>query len=145
MKKVVMILVSCFGLALMIATPAHAQMPGTPIRVTIPFDFNVKGKTLSAGKYEIRRISDSPEGLQISNLANHEQSMFETESVEAKGTALKGELVFHRYGDTYFLYEIFTPGMSTGRELPRSHAERRFEREAANTKMKPEMVALAID
>ena len=34
-------------LALLAAVPAQAQLPGVPIRVMIPFDFNVRGKTLS--------------------------------------------------------------------------------------------------
>jgi len=93
-------------LTLMIAAPARAQMPGTTVRATIPFDFIVSGKTLPAGNYEIRRINDSPEGLVIRNVVDkRDHVMFETEAVEAKKIPRRSEIVFHRYGDTYFLSE----------------------------------------
>jgi hypothetical protein len=145
MKKVFSILVSCFSLALIVSTPARAQLPGTAIRATIPFDFNVRGKTLPAGKYEIRRIADSPENLMIYNAENHQTVMFETDAVESRLIFHKGEILFHRYGDSYFLYEIWTAGEDMGRELPPSRAERRLEHESASTNSKPEMVALAVN
>jgi len=144
MKYRLSILLSCLGLALVIAAPARAQMPGTTIRANIPFDFIVRGKTLPAGSYQLSRITDSPEGLEIYSRANHQEVMFETDAVERR-TPDRGELMFHRYGNTYFLYEIWTPGESIGRELPASRAERRIEREAASTNTKPEMVALALE
>ena len=145
MRKVFSILVSCFSLALIVSIPARAQMPGAPLRATIPFDFNLRGKTLPAGKYEIRRIADSPESLMIYNSENHQTVVFETDAVQSRQIAHKGEILFHRYGDSYFLYEIWTPGLDMGRELPPSRAERRLERESASTNSKPEMVALAVD
>jgi hypothetical protein len=53
--------------------PARAQMPGTAERVVIPFDFTVRGKTLPAGEYEIRRFSDLPDGGKLKNsvLSSH--------------------------------------------------------------------------
>lgn len=144
MKYTLSILASCLGLALMIAAPARAQLPGTSIRANIPFDFMVKGKTLPAGPYEIRRINDEPQGLDIYSRSNHENVLFETDAIQTR-TFHRAELVFHRYGNTYFLYEIWTPGENVGRELPTSRAERRLERESAKTNTKPEMVALALE
>ena len=133
-------------LALMTAAPARAQMPGTAVRVTIPFDFIVSGKTLPAGNYEIRRITDSPEGLIIRNVTDkRDHLMFQTEAVQAKKIPRRSEMFFHRYGDTYFLSEVFTAGDQTGRELLTSRAERRLEYEAAKNETKPEIVALAAD
>lgn len=132
-------------LALMIAVPARAQMPGTAMRATIPFHFIVRGKTLPAGNYEIRRINDSPDGLVIRNVNDkHDNVMFETESVEAKKAPKRSEIVFNRYGDSYFLFEVFSAGEQTGRELLTSRAERRLKRETARNETKPETVALAV-
>jgi hypothetical protein len=39
-----------------------------------------------------------------------------------------GRLVFHRYGDDYFLYEIWPAGATTGRELVQSHREKEVQR-----------------
>ena len=144
MKYTLSVLALCLGFALMIAAPVRAQLPGTSIRASIPFDFVIKGKTLPAGSYEIRRITDEPQGLDIYSRSNHDNVMFETDAVQTR-TFHRAELVFHRYGNTYFLYEIWTPGENVGRELPTSRAERRLERESAKTNTKPEMVALALE
>jgi hypothetical protein len=145
MKKKVLIsaVTSCFFALVAVAT-AYAQFPGTAIRATIPFDFSVRGKTLPAGKYEIKRITDSPDGLVIRNVNDqHDYAMFETESVEPRKIPNSCEIVFHRYGDSYFLSELLTAGEETGRELAPSRAERQLRREMASTKTEPESVALA--
>src|SRR5215475_91004 len=105
-------------LALMIAAPAGAQMSGTALRVNVPFQFIVSGKTLPAGNYEIRRINDSPEGLLIRNATDkRDHVMFQTEPFAAIKIPRRSEIVFHRYGDDYFLYEVVTAGEQTEREL----------------------------
>jgi hypothetical protein len=45
----------------------------------------------------------------------------------------KGSLVFHRYGEEYFLSEIWPAGGLTGRELPKSRAERDLMRKAQDS------------
>jgi hypothetical protein len=132
-----------FGL---LAATAHAQLPGTELRATIPFDFSIRGKTLPAGDYEIKRITDTPEVLIISSRVNDEHEIFDTELVEARKTPDRGELIFHRYGDSYFLSEVFAGGEQTGRELPVSRQEKTLRREIASNvnKAKPETVAVAV-
>ena len=132
-------------LVLLAAVPAQAQLPGVPIRVTIPFDFNVRGKILPAGKYEIRRIGDEPDGLLVYNLTNHQHAVFESEPVETSRTPRRGEVVFHEYGDTYFLAQIWTGGEETGREVIPSSNEKRLERDLADKGGAPVMVALVIE
>src|SRR5688500_17599341 len=67
MKKFFSIIATGSLLTLM-AVAAHAQLPGAAIRASIPFDFNVRGRTLPAGHYEIWRINDEPGGLIIRNV-----------------------------------------------------------------------------
>ena len=143
-KKVFSAVIVCGLLAMVTAATAYAQMPGTVVRARIPFDFKVRGKTLSAGDYEIRRLSDAPDGLEILSVNDkHERAFFVTEPVQPRAFPRRGEIVFHRYGDTYFLSEIFAGGDRTGRELLRSHQERDLRREMASNKTEPETVALA--
>ena len=119
-------------------------MPGTTLRTRIPFDFSIRGKILPAGDYEIKRINDEPDVLVISSIDDrHEKAIFHTEPVEARKIPSKGEVEFHRYGDSYFLSEIFTGGEQTGRELRLSRQERDLKREMASNKTEPETVALA--
>ena len=142
-KKVFSAALICGLLAAVTAATAYAQMPGTALRATIPFDFSVRGKILPAGKYEIRRIGDEPDGLMISSVNHlHEWAIFETEAVETREIPRSGEIVFHRYGDSYFLSEIFAGGEQTGRELLPSRQERSLKREMASNKTEPETVAL---
>jgi hypothetical protein len=134
------------ALALMSVT-AFGQLPGAPIRANIPFDFNVRGRTLPAGEYEISRISDEPGAMEIANIYHRsEHAVMESEPVQGR-IPKRGEVVFHRYGDNYFLYEVWTPGMETGREIEPSKRERALERDlaVAGKAAEPETVAIAIN
>lgn len=147
MKKLFSILVIGSVLSLLIAGTARAQEPGTVIRASIPFDFIVRGKTLPAGKYEISRVSDEPVGLLIRSLDDkHDKAVFETEPIYFRNTTSKDQLVFHRYGESYFLSEIVTAGEDRGEELAPSRAERKLRSEVArNQMMEPETVTLALN
>lgn len=145
MKKLFSVMVIGVLLTLSIAATAQAQLPGTAIRASIPFDFIVRGRTLPAGNYEITRINDEPIGLLIRNVDHkRDKAMFETEPVYVNRASRKDVLVFHRYGDEYFLSEVFTTGEDTGRELMPSHAERKLEREMARNNVEPQTVTVAL-
>src|SRR5258706_15738754 len=95
-KKVFMAALACGLLAVFAAAPTYAQLPGTALRATIPFDFSVRGKVLPAGDYEIKRITDAPEGLMISVVNyRHERGIFRTLPAEAETRASKAKAVFH--------------------------------------------------
>jgi hypothetical protein len=146
MKKIFGAMVTGCLLALVIAVPAHAQLPGTQMRVSIPFDFTVRGKTLPSGEYEVSRIGDEPISLLIRNVKDkRDHVVFETEPVYAGRIPNRGLVVFHRYGDSYFLSEVVTAGEDTARELTTSRAERQLQREMASNKAEPETVALAVN
>jgi hypothetical protein len=143
-KKVFSAALACALLAMVAAATANAQMPGMVLRATIPFDFSVRGKTFPAGDYEIRRLTDEPGELIISSVnRNRERAAFNTESVEPKGISSKAQIVFHRYGDRYFMFEVFAGGSQTGRELPLTRQERNLRRELASNKTEAETVAVA--
>jgi len=143
-KKVLSVIGTCCCLALIAAATVHAQLPGTALRANIPFDFSVKGKLFPAGEYEIKRFSDGPDGLMISGLNNRQHELFETELVEARKAPSRGELVFHRYGDSYFLSEIFAGGEKAGRLLEPTRQERMLKQEVASNNTQSETVAVAV-
>src|SRR5215467_7434514 len=111
MRKLLVVMAAGCLLTLLIVVGAHAQEPGTSIRVSIPFDFTVEKKSLPAGEYEIRRINDEPIGLMIQNV-NHrrDEAMFMTEPLDVRRIPNHSLLIFHRYGDGYFLSEVVTAG-----------------------------------
>ena len=146
MKKFFSMLVIGSVLTLLVAGTMRAQEPGTVIRASIPFDFIVRGRTLPAGKYEITRISDEPVGLLIRSLDDkRDKAVFETEPVYMRKLARNDELVFHRYGESYFLSEVVTGGEQTAQQLKPSPAEREMRREMAKNQEQPETVTVALN
>ena len=130
----------------LVAAAVKAQLPGTPIRASIPFDFMVRGKMLPAGNYEVSRINDDPIGLMIRNLdQKHDTVMFETEPVYMRKTPGKNMLVFNRYGDTYFLSEIKTASENTAREAYPSRAERHLQQQTVMNHVEPQTVTVVCD
>jgi len=104
MKKFFSVVAAGCLLSLLVVGTTRAQEPGTSIRVQIPFDFTVRGKTLPAGEYEVRRINDEPIGLLLRNMHDkHDNVVFETEPKIDRTITKRDELIFTRYGDSYFL------------------------------------------
>jgi hypothetical protein len=146
MRKFFSAVVPLCLLAFILTSPVHAQLPDTAIRVSIPFDFIVRGKTLPAGKYEITRVTDEPIDLLIRNVNDkRDHVMFETQAVEERSLPRKGMLVFHCYGDSNFLSEIVAGGEQTGRRIATSHAERALQRELASTNAEPKTITVALN
>jgi len=146
MKKLFSVIAMGCLLSLLLAGSVHAQLPGTEIRASIPFDFSVRGKTLRAGDYEISRIGDEPADLLMRNVRDkREHVIFATDPKDARRIPRRNVLVFNRYGDSYFLEEVVTAGEETGRELNPSHAERTLRRDMAKNQVEPETVMVALN
>jgi len=91
----------------------------------IPFDFTVGEKTLPAGEYTIEpNRRDSLNVWLLQSRDGHLSALFATGSVRASETQEKCKFVFHKYGDQYFLSQIWTIGGNSGRELPMPRVER---------------------
>jgi hypothetical protein len=94
----------------------------------VPFEFMVADKMLGAGEYRVTSIDQSGDTIAITN-AQGDNAIRLSMSRERKDRDRAAKLVFHRYGSTYFLSQVWTAGEATGRELPRSKQERAIERE----------------
>ncbi len=117
---------------------ASAQLPGTGMSAEIPFAFTVGERTLPAGTYEVRRVGDDPFLLCIQNVANRNNvAMFITSRLDEVNTIRHSELLFHRYGDIYFLARITSPYEGIVRELQPSKQERRMGRDLASKNKEP--------
>jgi hypothetical protein len=114
---------------------ANAQSLNYRLTANIPFDFSVGGEKLSAGKYWISRAqqSNGDTVVQIRSTDLHSNLVRFTIPVLASAPAKNSSLVFRRYGDEYFLAEIWPMGSETGRELPRTRAERELARKAQDS------------
>ncbi len=114
---------------------AKAQTLDSRLTANIPFDFSVAGKKLPAGKYWINR---SQQGIgdmvvQISSTDGHSNVTRLTIPVSVFNPVTKSTLVFRRYGDQYFLSAVWPAGAATGREFPKSRAERELVRKAQDS------------
>ena len=130
-----------FGLLAVIAmvaavAPTKAQSLQYPLTVNIPFDFTVLDKKLPAGKYSFSRaqVSDGDLVIQISDADGKSVTRL-TRAVFTRDASNDGMLVFHQYGDVYFLSEIWPAGGNTGRALPKSRTEREAQRNAPDAKV----------
>jgi hypothetical protein len=113
-------------LTLLTAATVFAQ-GGAVMEANIPFEFRVGTTVLPPGQYNVR--SESLNG--VLSIRCHEckaGALILTNGIEAGKIPETGKLVFNRFGKTYFLSTVWTPGYSLGRELPKSKAERELAR-----------------
>lgn len=115
--------------ALALAVVANAQVLHKVV-MHVPFDFVAGEKQMPAGLYTVRRVrSDGESALLIRSEDGRAAAVVLTNTGEASPSA--AALVFRQHGDRYFLAEVSIPGAASIRELPRTGAERRLERELA--------------
>jgi hypothetical protein len=120
---------------LMIAATAFAETP-EKISFHAPFDFTVANRTLPAGNYTIRLLS--PTRLLIRSDDGEETLIASNFAAQARQTPEATRLVFARYGDQYFLYQLFVESTDIGRQLSHSEIEVQLAKTTA-----PEMVTVA--
>jgi hypothetical protein len=139
MKKQVIRNLTILGLLLvMTAVSVRAQSKHSKV-TTIPFDFIVGQKTLPAGEYTIEpNRRDSDKVWLVQSRDGRTSTFFITMSVRANETQETTKFVFHKYGDRYFLSQIWTPGGNSGRELLMP----RVERELAKSTIERETIVL---
>jgi hypothetical protein len=93
------------------------------VQARIPFSFSVNGQTLPAGEYLIRSNIAGEYVLALQNRDKHSTVMtLGNPNQTAKPRA--NVLVFHRYGDQYFLSEIRTISSSMNYFFTPSKAEK---------------------
>ena len=103
-----------------------AQSLEQKIKVNVPFNFTVGDKEFQSGEYVIQRAQPD-EGdliLRVSSLDGKTSTMGMTFPVVGLELTRHEKLVFTRYGDRYFLSEVWAAGADTGRGLPKTSAER---------------------
>jgi hypothetical protein len=93
------------------------------LRAKVPFDFNVGDKVLPAGEYQFSK-SWSPRAIQISSRESKAAVTVLHSTGGRNATGLPDALVFNKYGNRYFLREIWIAGEDSGAQLPRSRTER---------------------
>jgi hypothetical protein len=100
----------------------------------VPFGFMLENRSLPAGHYEIQ--AGPAQGVVGLRRGAEHIAFLMTNDVRTVGST-KSKLVFQRYGDRYFLRQVWMSGSDSGRELPAG----KLEKELASIR-KPASVAV---
>jgi hypothetical protein len=105
-KQYLRILIALFSVA-GLGMAAEAQVLDQ-IVVTIPYEFVVAGKTLPAGTYRVKRVTDiDPSALVLSSFENRATAIVLPNDSE-RSHADKVQVSFQQVGDLHFLSKIET-------------------------------------
>ena len=107
---------------------ATTSVTGT-VAVEIPFRFSLEGKTFRSGTYVISPLTDRTISLHESKGKDRQNLVVMTYPVVAVNNVSGPKLIFHRYGDDYFLTQAWLRQSDSGREFPVSPDEIRMARQ----------------
>jgi len=126
--KAATILSLVVALTITFAVSAAADSLGS-IRVDVPFEFSAGQRVFPAGKYTIRQAGVSTNGLiQIRSEDGKASVFLSTHYAQSVQSRDESALIFHRYGDQYFLFQVWAVGETIGLEIPKSSMERQAAR-----------------
>jgi hypothetical protein len=126
-------LITAFATVAALATVAPAWAQDVHLIARVPFEFTAGNANLPVDRYRVSRMNGHPEMLFLRGDRTGTFVRIDETRLPRNGAA--PSLVFHRYGDQYFLREVRWEG-SARLDLPetkaeRAAAERRSDRAAA--------------
>jgi hypothetical protein len=128
------------ALSLPLLLSAAGQAQTTQLKVTVPFEFIAGDTVLPAGDYDVQ--STGPWGgkaLSIHNVTSNAGTLLLSNSCQLAKTSDSNKLVFYRYGQKYFLAEVWTVNTLIGRKMPLDQRQT----ELARNQQKSEVVLMA--
>jgi len=144
MKKQMLVASTILSLVVTLMVKSVSAQSSHYFRVIVPFEFEISDKRFPAGEYIVRRVSsDSPQWLAITNVNALTRQTVLTHKIRNRTLQSESKLVFRRYGDQYFLSQIWEAGDNDGRELRTSRGEADLQRLMAKNTANPEMVVVS--
>jgi hypothetical protein len=127
-----------------LASASHAVAQGTAVKVDVPFAFQNGSQHLPAGTY---RIDLDSEHLMILRGTTPDAAGVAMTNPEQRSSSIdSGKVVFHRYGDHYYLRAVWIPGSEIGRKCVMSTAEKREKQlQFARNSTTPSNVEIALN
>jgi hypothetical protein len=120
--------VAAAAIAIFTVSSAYAQQV---LKFDVPFQFQIGKAKLDAGKYEMRQLDNSKYLLR--NAETGKSSIVVSLAQAGTNESTKSEkLVFNRYGNVYFMRQLFVKTGTAGRELGESSAERKLRKNSNN-------------
>jgi hypothetical protein len=123
------ILTIALVLASTLATAGTLSAQDYKIQANVPFSFTVGDRTLPAGTYTIGSNPSTPDVLIFSNWAKS-VTVATVRRANQSNPEQANSLVFHKYGNRYYLSQIRSEGASVNVDLADTKAEKRARRQA---------------
>ncbi len=111
-------------LASTLAAAGSSSAQEMVVKATVPFNFTVRDHTLPAGTYRISSPFNSANVLALSNRDKNAYLLTMGRAYQANPKHAD-VLVFHKYGNQYFLSQIRSKQGSINIDLPVTKAEKR--------------------
>ena len=122
MRTRALVMAGVLALAAM-ATTRVVQAQET-LRANIPFDFVAGNTSLPAGEYLVEASGPTHTLLLIDRKDAISSAFINTNAAVSAVPQSESKLVFNRFGDRYFLSQVWTAGYSTGRQLMKTAREK---------------------
>jgi hypothetical protein len=145
MLKRTCICVATLSFLVVLGLPIAQARADRAMTINVPFDFYVRDRVLPAGAYTVSEITSDGGALLIKSDDGRDAIGVLTINTETKGQQPNApRLVFHRYGDQYFLAAAWTEAR-VGHALMQSKRERSLRQELAQAGhgAEPAVVAIA--
>jgi hypothetical protein len=113
----------------LLAIPLAAQ--NRSLKADIPFEFTAAGKAMPAGEYEIVSTADPSGVTRLFAVDAKQGALLVGNRIGGGENQESSRLTFNKYGNQYFLAEIWTQGQAVGRGFPMSRTERELSRTAS--------------
>lgn len=97
------------------------------LTIEIPFDFYVRNEKLSAGAYEVQKNTENV--FVLRSVETGKKIILSAQISAGANNAADEKVVFNKYGDRYFLRQLYVNRLSTGRDLGESKTEKKIRKE----------------
>ncbi len=122
MRTRALVMAGVVALAVMSSTcVAHAQ---ETMKVNIPFDFVAGDRSLPAGEYSVNVTGAMHTLILVDRNVAGTSAILGTNAALAPEPQSQSKLIFNRYGDRYFLSQVWMQGNTRGRQLLKSAREK---------------------
>jgi len=114
-------------LAVVLAAPLGAQT--FRVAGSVPFEFTVGVQSMPAGEYTVARVGGT-DAIKVTNSNGNTTALSWASNTSFRPAERTGQalLIFHRYGDRYFLSRIVDGDRDAGVELPPSSTEKELSK-----------------
>lgn len=115
-------LLACSLGAVAMVSTSQAFAQSNQMRVNVPFAFHNGSQRMPAGVYKV-----TVESAHLILLQGSSKSGYVNTNPDIGKPAEQGKLIFQRYGDQYFLREVWAAGSETGEKCVKTKLERETE------------------